>query len=480
MRTLKKSIWSYMYKVTFALVSVILISITALNIANEQSRAQGTADKIFEQMDKMLEENQKELTRLRQEYAAKCLHNTEAIAYILEKNTGARNDLYELRKIAEFMEVDEIHIIDAAGEIVSGTHPQYYGYSFDSGEQMNYFKPMLKDKSLTMCQDVTPNTAEGKKMMYAITWNEDGTKMLQVGIKPKRLLNEIKQNNISNVVAGMPVYKGMEIMVADGDTQVIEGATDSSKLGEKLEDVGISADHVSADGATVTQIRMDGKHCRCMMHQNDNYIVIVTVEDSFYQQGGMIAIFIVGAYLVLASCCITYMFSKVMKERLEKEKLIYTSNTDELTRCLNRHAYENDMKKLNLSEEWVYISVDLNGLKRANDSYGHMAGDELICAAADCMRDSFHEYGKVYRIGGDEFAVIITENTSQVEELIHGFDSNVANWHGKFVDSMTVSYGWVFSTERNWGSAYEISKAADARMYQSKERYYKKSGADRR
>ena len=67
-----------------------------------------------------------------------------------------------------------------------------------------------------------------------------------------------------------------------------------------------------------------------------------------------------------------------------------------------------------------------------------------------------------------------------VAELIHGFDSNVANWHGKFVDSMTVSYGWVFSTERNWGSAYEISKAADARMYQSKERYYKESGADRR
>ena len=156
-------------------------------------------------------------------------------------------------------------------------------------------------------------------MMYAITWNEDGTKMIQVGIEPKRLLNEIKQNNISNVVAGMPVYKAMEIMVADADTQVIEGATDSSKLGKKLEDVGISSDHVSADDATVIQIRMGGKHCRCMMRQNDNYIVFVTVEDSFYQQGGMIAIFIVGAYLVLASCCITYMFSKVMKERLEKE-----------------------------------------------------------------------------------------------------------------------------------------------------------------
>ena len=98
---------------------------------------------------------------------------------------------------------------------------------------------MLEDKSLTMCQDVTPNTSEAKEMMYAITWNEDGTKMIQVGIEPKRLLNEIKQNNISNVVAGMPVYKDMEIVVADVDTQVIEGATDGSNTGKKLEDIGI-------------------------------------------------------------------------------------------------------------------------------------------------------------------------------------------------------------------------------------------------
>ena len=80
MRTLKESIRSYMYKVTFALVSVILASVLVLSIANEQSRAQGTADKIFEQMDKILEENQREITRLRQEYSAECLHNAEAIA----------------------------------------------------------------------------------------------------------------------------------------------------------------------------------------------------------------------------------------------------------------------------------------------------------------------------------------------------------------------------------------------------------------
>ena len=69
---------------------------------------------------------------------------------------------------------------------------------------MEYFKPMLTDKTLTMCQDVTPNTSEGKEMMYAITWNEAGTRMVQVGIKPVRLLEEVKQNEVSSVVENMP------------------------------------------------------------------------------------------------------------------------------------------------------------------------------------------------------------------------------------------------------------------------------------
>lgn len=60
-------------------------------------------------------------------------------------------------------------------------------------------------------------------MMYAITWNEAGTMMVQVGLKPQRLLDELKQNEISTVVSDMPVYKGMEIYVADADTGLVKG-----------------------------------------------------------------------------------------------------------------------------------------------------------------------------------------------------------------------------------------------------------------
>lgn len=69
----------------------------------------------------------------------------------------------------------------------------------------------------------------------------------------------------------------------------------------------------------------------------------------------VVALLVVGIYLILASCCIMYMFSKIMKEKYEKEKLLYISNTDALTGCLNRHAYETDINKLDLKKSgYIY------------------------------------------------------------------------------------------------------------------------------
>ena len=244
------------------IVVALLLEASILKYVNDKN-AHRTSKVLLDRVITVLDKNDESRNELIESLKDDYIVRAKAVSYMIDADPAVEYDVDELQKIAKLMAVDEIHLFDDQGTIYSGSAPKYFGYNFDSGAQMEYFKPMLKDKSLTMCQDVTPNTAEGKKMMYAITWNEDGTKMLQVGIEPKRLLNEIKQNNISNVVAGMPVYKGMEIMVADADTQVIEGATDSSKLGKKLEDVGISSDYVSDDGATVTQIRMDGKRCRC-------------------------------------------------------------------------------------------------------------------------------------------------------------------------------------------------------------------------
>ena len=76
---------------------------------------------------------------LKENYISKA----KATAYILEKNPELENDLGELDRIAGLMSIDEIHIFDDSGTIVAGSVPKYFGYSFDSGEQMAPFRQKM-------------------------------------------------------------------------------------------------------------------------------------------------------------------------------------------------------------------------------------------------------------------------------------------------------------------------------------------------
>ena len=427
-----------------------------VNDKNAQTTSNVLLDRVIAVIDKNESIESEFVKSLKYDYIVRA----KAISYIVDAKPEVEYDVDELQKIAGLMSADEIHFIDDTGTIYSGSLPKYFGYSFDSGEQMAFFKQMLNNYDLTLCQDVTPNTAEAKEMMYAITWNEAKTHMVQVGITPKRLLKELKRNQISNVVADMPVYKGMEIYVVDAKTKKILGATDASWVGNMA--------------------HFNHKGYRFVKCKHGDYIVAVCMLESMNAQTNIVAILIVGIYLTLASCLLVLMLSRVLKEKYEKEKYIYTSNTDELTKCLNRRAYDSDMENLDLNTEWVYISLDLNGLKKANDTLGHSAGDELICAAANCMKFAFASYGKIYRIGGDEFVVLIHESVSNIDSILQVFDMTIHDWHGKYSNSISVSYGVVKSSEQDFDSIHSVSKLADERMYKSKSEYYNMSGNDRR
>lgn len=293
-----------------------------LTYANERN-AYRTSTVLLDRVIAVLNKNDETRDKLIQSLKEDYIVRAKSVSYILDAKPQVEYDIDELLTIADLMSIDEIHLFDESGCIYSGTMPQYFGYSFDSGEQMAYFKPMLSDKELTMCQDVVPNTAEAKNMMYAITWNEDKTKMVQVGIKPKRLLDEMRQNNVSSLVDDMPVYEGMKIFVAGTTDKTISGATDNSTIGKTLEEIGISTKDIHKNESKITDLFINGEPYRCVMRQDENYIAIVAMEHTFYRQGTIYAILIVAIYLILASLCIIYMIFRVMREKFEKEKLFY-------------------------------------------------------------------------------------------------------------------------------------------------------------
>ncbi len=171
------------------------------------------------------------------------------------------------------------------------------------------------------------------------------------------------------------------------------------------------------------------------------------------------------------------------KEKKEKEKLVKKTRTDELTGLLNRRAYEDDIYEQNaLADEngFIYVSLDINGLKIVNDTIGHAAGDELIVGGCSCMKNALSPYGNLYRIGGDEFVAILFCGVEKLNGIMTKFDKEIASWKGTQIENLSISYGCVAKEEVPGASLPELAALADKRMYEAKSIHYRKAGFDRR
>ena len=172
--------------------------------------------------------------------------------------------------------------------------------------------------------------------------------------------------------------------------------------------------------------------------------------------------------------------------RIIAKRTISLSNAslkDEPTGLYNRRAFEEEKTRLQnkaLEKDFVYLIADVNGLKTANDTLGHAAGDELIKGAADTLKKCFGKYGTIYRIGGDEFAVMMHIAKDELEQVRKKFEEETASWQGEQVKELAVSCGYADAEEFPSENISELSVIADERMYAAKEAYYLSSGKDRR
>lgn len=193
---------------------------------------------LFKQITNVLQANAHEEEVLKQEFEDKCLAKATLAANYLELNPQHLHDIDRLKWYAETLDVDEIHIFDDTGKIISGTEPRYYGMTVNDGLQISYFYPMLEDKSLHMFQDVFPNTAEKKQMIYAAVWDKQGKYIIQVGMYPKRYIDLIERNDISQVFRNIMVDGKTTVIAIDKDTEFIVGSTNAQLIGQQFHDIG--------------------------------------------------------------------------------------------------------------------------------------------------------------------------------------------------------------------------------------------------
>lgn len=156
---------------------------------------------------------------------------------------------------------------------------------------------------------------------------------------------------------------------------------------------------------------------------------------------------------------------KILKELSNIEQIAFT---DALTEIPNRAAYVRRLEEIekakNIKSEYAIVLFDIDHFKYINDNYGHLSGDAVLKKCAKMLAEVFNFSGcGVYRIGGDEFAVIIEDSS---EEFLIGrllkISENEKNGLG-----FRLSKGYAFSNnKRDFAAAF---KYADEMLYADKE-----------
>ena len=147
------------------------------------------------------------------------------------------------------------------------------------------------------------------------------------------------------------------------------------------------------------------------------------------------------------------------------------ANTDSMTGLANRTAFNNDLNTLETDTEYTLISMDLNNLKKINDSLGHQAGDRYIINAANIISKVFGKDGICYRIGGDEFSVIIRNPGSDdiAKRLIVALEKEM-DLHNSAHPSeqVAIALGYESNSPASGRDHDEIIHFADEKMYENK------------
>ncbi len=136
--------------------------------------------------------------------------------------------------------------------------------------------------------------------------------------------------------------------------------------------------------------------------------------------------------------------------------LLNDNQRDHLTGLLNRKSFDDKVMKMILSlggankrdaDKVCYCLavLDIDHFKRVNDTYGHLMGDEVLLHFAQCMNETFREYDLLFRIGGEEFVVVLRNvDAARAQAVMERFRKTVETHYFPQVGQVTASIGVTF------------------------------------
>lgn len=192
---------------------------------------------------------------------------------------------------------------------------------------------------------------------------------------------------------------------------------------------------------------------------------------------GSFQITFIGNFGVFIYICILVQeaFKQTISQADKARKLEFyrqLATKDMLTDMYNRNSYDEWVKENVQMPGMLIITFDLNNLKYCNDTLGHAIGDDYIKNAAGIIAEIFGNFGNCYRIGGDEFCVVIPkQNKIDPEDKLTQLEQEQKKYNaGLEYPYMQIAYGYAEYDAQTDLDIEDTRSRADEKMYEMKRR----------
>ena len=203
------------------------------------------------------------------------------------------------------------------------------------------------------------------------------------------------------------------------------------------------------------------------------YIFFCVIRSGKEYQMNIDSVLILTLLLLALGVTIQFIYSEIKVDYLcvaianyllysRYNKMVF--QVDALTMLLNRGCYETNIESLR--SKAILLFFDVNQFKKVNDTYGHDVGDLALKNIALRIKKTYGKYGKCYRIGGDEFCVIMNHHLEEADKLKESFFTSMKEMRKKDPRMPSVSLG--YATYDSSLPIEQVIKEADADMYQNK------------
>ncbi len=353
----------------------------------------------------------------------------------------------------------------------------------------NMYVCRVLGRDILLQEDV--DVRNGLYDQYLVAFEDLDTKMDEFS----EYLSGSRLTEFERIIEEKNIYK--DSMILSADIRISGGAYDDALYALQVVTPIANEFFGSIDDFSAEEERL----LNISLEQNDNLVLSILLT------GGLINLLTIAAVIVFIKFFSKYMSSSLIRLEKSMSEIAETGNmkieipselysddevgrianvankmktmlleysfNDTLTGGLNTKAYHEELNEIFEDERenkdlWCVIS-DMNNLKLINDALGHMEGDNAIRNSYYSLNENFKEFGKTFRVGGDEFVSILSNCTDeQIESAVKNISEQITRVNTSSEIKFSLAFGFDHFTGRTHYEYNEFFKIVDKKMYDNK------------